>query len=104
METNIRTTRSFVFRTAWRVAGSFKSFADALRYAWRVAKLRLRMLAGAAGFAYRKVDGTVREAFGTLCGPFAAAKGSGRASAGTLAYYDIDAGGWRSCRLENVIF
>jgi len=105
MESNIRTTRSFVFRTAWRVAGAFDSFADALRYAWRVAKLKLRMLAGAVEFAYRKVDGTVRTAVGTLAPKYVDYEYKGQASScRTLAYYDIERGGFRCCRLENIIF
>jgi len=108
METHIKTTRetrSFVFRTAWQVAASFKSFADALRYAWRVAKLKLRMLSGAVEFAYRKVDGGLRTAVGTLAPRYVDYECKGHASScKTLAYYDIERGGFRCCRLENIIF
>jgi len=109
METHTKTTRetrSFVFRTAWAAfRAGIGSFADALRHAWRAAKLKTRMLAGEAEFAYRKVDGTARRAFGTLCGPFARAKGTGRpASDKVLAYYDLESDGWRSCRIEALLF
>jgi len=108
MGTHIKTTRetrSFVFWTAWQVARSFGSFGEALRYAWKVAKLKLRMLAGAVEFAYRKVDGGLRTAVGTLAPRYVDYEHKGHASScKTLAYYDIEHGGFRCCRLENVIF
>jgi len=103
--TGIRETRRFVFRTAWQVAKSFGSFGEALRYAWRVAKLKMNMLAGAVEFAYRKVDGGLRTAVGTLAPRYVDYEHKGHASScRALAYYDIERGGFRCCRLENIIF
>lgn len=91
-----------VMQTAWAVAAHFATFAEALVYAWRVVKLRIALMVGAVGFQYRKVDGSVREATGTLR-DVPATKG-GAPAKGVFTYWDTVAGGWRSSRLEALIF
>jgi len=89
--------------TAWSVADKFNSFADALVYAWRVIKLQIALLCGVVEFQYRKVDGSVRKAVGTLDISYER-KSSQTSKRGAFTYWDIEAGGFRSCRIESLIF
>ncbi|SUJ19110.1 Uncharacterised protein [Sphingobacterium spiritivorum] len=58
--------KSLVFKTAWQIAKNFSSFSRALSYAWKVVKLRIKMLSKVVEFKYEKVDGSIRTAIGTL--------------------------------------
>ena len=72
-------------------------------------ELRSKLNEGMVSFSYRKVNGEWREAHGTrnpegieaLHGDIP--KGTGKEIEGTIAYWDIDAEGWRSCREDSVI-
>lgn len=60
--------------------------------------------AGVVRFAYEKADGTLRRACGTLQDIAATIKGTGRPDDGrTVKYYDIEAAGWRSFKVENLV-
>lgn len=87
---------------AWSVADKFDTFAEALKYAWNVVKLRISMLIGTVTFKYRKVEGSIREAVGTLSN-VPETKG-GSSSKGVFVYFDVVAGGWRSCKINNILF
>lgn len=59
---------------------------------------------GAVRFAYEKADGTLRRAAGTLHEVAATIKGTGRPDDGcTVKYYDVEADGWRSFKVENFV-
>lgn len=56
-----------IFKTAWqffRMTG--KNFAECLKKAWAVAKLKNQMQNEIVKFYFQKVDGSIREAWGTL--------------------------------------
>lgn len=67
-------------------------------------KLRGRQI---VKFAYLKKDGSIRIAYGTTKVDFVANKVCGwsesRENYATTAYYDLESGGWRSFRWENLI-
>lgn len=56
-----------IMKMAWQF---FKqtgiNFSDCLRKAWRNIKLRIKLQFGIVRFYFKKVDGTLREAWGTL--------------------------------------
>ena len=59
---------------------------------------------GVVRFAYEKADGTLRRAAGTLHEVAATIKGTGRPNdALTIRYYDVEADGWRSFKVENFV-
>jgi hypothetical protein len=62
---------------------------------------------GVCHFVYMKRNGEVREAFGTTCRAvverFTAGTGCSRECYSTTAYFDIEAGAWRSFRWENIV-
>lgn len=71
---------------------------------WSLYRLTRRMRAGVVRFAYEKADGTLRRACGTLQDIAATIKGTGRPDDGrTVKYYDIEAAGWRSFKVENLV-
>lgn len=94
-----------IMRRAWQIArATGKAFAVALSKAWALYRLTKRMRAGAVRFAYEKTDGTLRRAAGTLQEMAARIKGTGRPDDGrTVKYYDVDANGWRSFKVENFV-
>lgn len=69
--------------------------------------LKVKLANGVAHFIFKKKDGSYREAWGTTQRNIANAKingnGVSRELYKTTAYYDIEAGEWRSFRWENLI-
>ena len=59
---------------------------------------------GIASFVYKKKDGTLRHACGTLYGVGHTIKGVGQKDCSwTLRYYDVDCKGWRSFIIDNLV-
>lgn len=93
-----------LFNIAWSVAKHFDTFAEALRHAWKVVKLQVELCLGTVQFKYRKIDGSIREATGTL-ESVPPVKGAKRpANYSLLTYFDLAAQDWRSAKIENLIF
>lgn len=94
-----------IMRRAWAIARSTgKAFAVALSRSWQLYRLTKLMHVSIVRFAYEKVDGTLRKAVGTLKDTAALVKGTGCPDDGrTVKYYDIEADGWRSFKVENFI-
>ncbi|VDR33868.1 Protein of uncharacterised function (DUF2693) [Alistipes sp. cv1] len=92
-------------RRAWelfRTTG--KSFAVCLSRSWVIFRLIQRMRSSVVQFSYEKIDGTLRKAKGTLRGVSSLVKGTGKPDDGrTVKYYDVEADGWRSFKIENLI-
>lgn len=74
--------------------------------------LEERMLDRAVAFQYRKKDGTIRNAIGTLCRSLMVLadntmwepKGEAKPeNPALLTYFDCDAKGWRSCQVVNYL-
>lgn len=69
--------------------------------------LQFRLMNGTAHFIYRKANGELREAFGTLLERVADRNINGRGYPrkldGLQAYFDIEEQEWRSFRYENLI-
>lgn len=103
-----RNDLSTIMRRAWAIARSTgKSFSVALSRAWQLHRLTRRMRGGLVRFVYEKRDGTLRRAVGTLHDVTSTIKstmsGTRPEDGRTVRYYDIEASGWRSFRVENFI-
>lgn len=62
-KTELRT----IMQMAWQfVKRNGFELSEALKQAWQVFKLKKQMLKGIVKFYYQKVDGSIREAYGTL--------------------------------------
>lgn len=92
-------------RRAWAIArATGKAFAGCLSRAWQLYRLTKRMRAGIVRFAYEKTDGSLRRAAGTLQHTVGQIRGTGCPDNGrTVRYFDVEACGWRSFRVENFI-
>lgn len=87
---------------AWRFVKEYGfTMSDALKQAWMQFKLRARMTKGVVEFFYKKVNGEVRKAYGTLLN--VTTKGTGFSHKGCQCYYDMEVQAWRSYRIENLI-
>lgn len=91
-----------LFKTAHAIKAMFRTFAEALVHAWKVIKLAQAMKRNPVVFCYLKVSGEVRKAYGTLNVNYVSK--SGRENFGMFNYFDIEADGWRSAKVENLIF
>lgn len=87
---------------AWELVHEFTSFAKALTQAWKILKLRAKMLVGNVAFKFRKVNGEIREAVGTLNFIYES-KGTGKSSPSDSMVYMEEGKGIRSCKLVNIL-
>ena len=92
--------RRAVMNTAWAmVKNNGLNIAEAMKVAWKNIKLKIAMLAGKVRFTFKKADGTIREAVGTLVAGAInyTPNGRGRPTPNHLQlFWDCDAGGYRS--------
>ena len=98
---------SEIMRTAWQfVKRNGYTMSEALRVAWANFKLKAQMKAGIVRFYFRKVDGSLREAFGTLSEKIMPAVGeSNRKSNDTVqTYYDTERQEWRCFKKANLVY
>lgn len=81
------------------------TLSEALKAAWANFKLKARMRTGIVRFYFRKVDGTIREAWGTLADRIIPeTKGSDRKNNPTIqAYFDTEKSEWRCFKTANLI-
>ena len=72
-----------------------------------VEALKDKMRNGIAHFVFQKKDGSYREAWGTtnrsLAEKYINGNGVTREAYATTAYFDVEAGGWRSFRWGNLV-
>lgn len=82
------------------------SWSVCLLKAWELYRLARKMREGIVKFAFQKIDGTIRYAWGTLQNlPAGATSGSkGKApSYKTFAYFDTQKQSMRCFRIENLV-
>ena len=95
-----------VMKMAWQfVRRNGYSMSDALKCAWANIKLRAAMQNRIVKFYFQKVDGSTREAFGTLkASLLPETKGTGRKANDTLqTYFDTEKQEYRSFKKANLI-
>ena len=99
--TNFRTR---VFNWAHElVRATGKAFAVCLAKAWSLYRLRQRMAKETVKIAFEKADGSLRIAYATLKGTSNLIKGTGTPNFKTVNYFDTEAEGFRSFKVENFI-
>lgn len=81
--------------------------SQSLQASAMIGVLQFKLMSGTAHFVYRKTNGELREAFGTLleCVVDRSINGRGypRKLDGLQAYFDIELQEWRSFRYENLV-
>lgn len=98
-------TLSKIMNLAWQmVKRNGFTMSEALRIAWRNIKLKAKMAQGIVKFYYTKVDGTIREAYGTLNPSLMPeTKGTERKpSPTTQTYYDTEKCEYRCFKVANL--
>jgi hypothetical protein len=105
MKTKTNNFRSTVFKWAHQIAqATGKGFAVCLAKAWQAYRLRKLLFNQTVKIAYEKTDGTLRTAIATLQVSADKIKGTGTPNFKTFTYWDIEAGGFRSFKIENLLF
>ena len=98
---------SEVFSTAWAMFKKdlFKTFSDALKTAWMRISLIHRLRSGIAYFTYNISSGEIRKAIGTLREGnfFYTPKSKKSINLLVIKYFDLEARGFRSCRVDRLI-
>lgn len=107
MSTSKRNQLRTIMRTAWQfVKRNGYTMSEALKYAWRNVKCCARMRAGIVKFWFEKVDGSLREAWGTLKSDLTPnhSESDGRRKNDTVqVYYDTEKQAWRCFKKANLI-
>lgn len=94
-----------IMSQAWQmVKRNGFTMAEALRIAWLNFNLRAKMANGIVKFYFEKVDGTLREAYGTLKAELLPeSKGTGRKPNPMVqVYYDTERNEYRSFKVANL--
>lgn len=106
-EVKEKSFRSKIFSEAWSMfrENIFSTFSEALKASWKRAKLLKKLRSGITYFSYTKSDGKIRTAIGTLREGnfFYTYKGQGTTNIQVIKYYDLEARGFRSCRVDRLI-
>jgi hypothetical protein len=87
-----------------KIAGM--SLSEALRKAWANFKLRIKMYSGIVKFYFQKVDGTIREAYGTLNDKLVVpvvGNDNRKKNDTTQVYFDTEKQEWRCFKKLNLI-
>ncbi|MEA4937209.1 MAG: SH3 beta-barrel fold-containing protein [Paludibacter sp.] len=99
---------SQIMSAAWRFFRiSGQSFSECLKRAWSNFKLVQKMKTSIVKFYFQKVDGTMREAYGTLSDKFIpkTVQSENRKKNDTVqVYFDTEAQDWRCFKKLNLIY
>ncbi len=106
MSSERKSTLASIMRLAWQfVKRNGFTMAEALKCAWANIKLKNAMTGRIVKFYFTKVDGSIREAYGTLKESLLpATQGSGRKTNDTLqTYFDTEKQEWRCFKKANLL-
>lgn len=106
MTTNtFKTTCKNVMTLAWQfVKKNGMSMSEAMKKAWANIKLKGQMKTRIVRFWFQKIDGTIREAYGTLVETMLPpTKGTGTSNHTTQTYYDTEKEQYRCFKKANLI-
>jgi Protein of unknown function (DUF2693). len=99
LSTIMRTAHQFI-----RIAGI--TLSEALKRAWANFKLRVAMSKGIVKFHFQKVDGTLREAYGTLCSkivPATSGNDTRKPNDTVQVFFDTEVQAWRCFKKLNLV-
>ena len=96
-----------IMQMAWQfVKRNGMTLAEGLKKAWQVFKLKAAMAKGIVRFYFRKVDGTIREAYGTLKAelmPEVKGEDNRRKNDTVQVYFDSEKQEFRCFKLANIV-
>ncbi len=106
MSTKAKNQLREIMQLAWQfVRRNGYSMSEALRCAWVNYKLRLAMTSRIVKFYFQKIDGSIREAFGTLASDIVPETGESnrKRNDSVQVYYDTEKADWRCFKRANLI-
>lgn len=106
MVNSLKNTLREVMQLAWQfVKKNGYSLSEALKVAWLNIKLKAQMKKRICKFYFQKVDGSLREAFGTLSeSVIPQTQSNGRKMNDTCqVYFDTERESWRCFKKANLI-
>lgn len=107
MTTATKTTLRNVMNLAWQfVKRNGFTMSEALKLAWQNIKLKAALTTGICKFYFQKVDGSIREAYGTLKAELLPGHTteSGRKVNPTIqTYFDTEKQEWRCFKKANLM-
>lgn len=107
MSTERKSTLSRVMNLAWQfIRRNGYTMSEALKIAWANIKLKAAMKQRIVKFYFQKVDGSLREAYGTLCEslmPATSAESNRRKNDTVQTYFDTERQEWRCFKKANLI-
>ena len=105
MSTKMKSQMKEVMLLAWTfVKRNGYTMSEALRCAWTNIKLRALLSKKVVEFYFKKTDGTMRQAFGTLMSDrVPETKGTHRTTENCQVYFDTEKEAWRSFKKCNLI-
>ena len=106
MAITLRNTLSEVMKLAWQfIKKNGYTMSEALKVAWMNIKLKGQMKKRIVKFYFQKVDGSLREAFGTLSEKvIPATQGADRKMNDTCqVYFDTEKEEWRCFKKANLM-
>ncbi|MCR5697744.1 MAG: SH3 beta-barrel fold-containing protein [Marinilabiliaceae bacterium] len=94
-----------VFETAWQFSRSFGwCFSKALTQAWLYYRLKKQLTSRIVHFYFQKVDGSIREAYGTLKESLLPpTNGEKRNYRFCQTFFDTEINDWRSFKTMNLV-
>lgn len=102
-----KSTMREIMTMAWQmVRRNGYTMSEALKVAWANVKLRIAMKSRIVRFYFRKIDGSIREAWGTLSESIVPATNgsSNRKQNDTVqTYFDTEKQGWRCYKKANLL-
>lgn len=107
MANSFKTTLSNVMNLAWQfVKRNGFSMSEALKAAWANIKLKAALAKGITKFYFKKVDGTLREAYGTLKTELLPnhTESNRKANPTIQVYFDTEKQEWRCFKKANLVF
>ncbi len=106
MKTTFKKQMSEIFKAAWQfVRINGMSMAEALKCAWCNYKVREAMVSRIVKFYFLKIDGSIREAYGTLKSDIVPqTQDSGRKpNPSVQVYFDTEKQEWRCYKKANLL-
>lgn len=107
MSTTRRNQLKSVMQLAWQfVKRNGYTLSEALKAAWANVKLHAAMLKKIVKFYFQKVDGTIREAYGTLKSellPAISTTSTRKENPTIQTYFDTEKNEWRCFKKANLV-
>ena len=105
---NVRVSKSMVMKAAWAILKNkdVPNIAEALRKAWQAMKIKAQMYVGVVEFTFRKANGEIRKAVGTLKGSainYDYKNSDRKPCYSAVAYWDIEKNAFRSFSISSLL-